>query len=125
MAHAPHEKPHILKVQAYLSLPIDKLPFWYRKVGIALKVARISEDRQKVSFALSHLVARARDWYLTNEISTPGYFRDWDELKTLRKAVFLPPNAAFRERAKFIQCVQGKRTLKDYIKELRALVIGM
>lgn len=41
------------------------------------------------------------------------------------RTVFLSPDVADRERAKFLQCVQGKRSFEDYIQELRTLVIGM
>ena len=37
----------------------------------------------------------------------------------------MPPNAAFRERSRFLACKQGKKDSHDYVQELRVLVARM
>ena len=113
--------PMKIKVSPFSGVEGENLTFWFREVELALSAALIRNERSKVTFAISNMQGRAKSWALTWETNHPGYFRTWDALKQGMEVTFQPPNAAFRQRTKFLSCVQGKRELYEYVQELRQL----
>jgi hypothetical protein len=118
-------KPLKVAVKAFQGLQGENLAFWVREVDIALAAALVTDESQKVAFALSHLVGAAREWALTWETNHPGVFVSWEVLQQRMSAMFLPPNAAFRHRAAFLASSQGKRPLYTFVQELRRLRAAM
>jgi hypothetical protein len=103
----------------------ENLFFWFRENELAMAAARIVDERQRITFAISNMKGRAKTWALTLETTHPGCFVDWTTMTSAMKDVFLPPNVAHRQRAAFLACAQGDRELYVYVQELRQLVASM
>lgn len=114
-------KPIQVKVSDYFGKEGENLLMWTRKVELAFQAGRISDDRDQVIFAMSHLGGRAESWALTFEMNEPEHFRDWESLKRAMRSMFLPPNSEFLQRSQFLGCKQNKRDLYAYVQELRQL----
>jgi hypothetical protein len=99
--------------------------FWFRENKLAMAAARIVDERQRITFAISSMKGHAKSWALTLETTHPGCFVDWATMTSAMKDVFLPPNVAQRQRAAFLACAQGDRELYVYVQELRQLVASM
>ena len=114
-------KPLKVAVKPFYGKQGENLHFWFRQVDMALKAAFVTEEQQKVAFAFSNMQGAAHDWAFTWEINQPGYFGTWKFLQEAMSKMFLPPNAAFRHRAEFLHCQQGKRSIYEFVQELRKL----
>jgi hypothetical protein len=124
---APPEgpKPVRVTVSQYAGEEGENLIFWQRENELAMAAARIRDERQKITFAISNMKGRAKTWALTCETSQPGFFQSWASLVAAMKAVFQPPNVAHRQRAAFLASSQGDRELYAYVQELRQLRASM
>lgn len=118
-------RPVMLSVPSFSGKEEENLLFWFKEVELAFEAALIVRDRVQVAFAMSKLAGRAKNWVLAKESTTPGAFPNWEQLKADLVKTFLPPNAAFRQRSKFLACKQGKKELHEYVQELRVLVAKM
>lgn len=114
-------KPLKVPVTPFMGKQGENLAFWTREVDIALQAGLIRSEQQKVAFAISCLKGPAREWALTWETNHPGHFHSWRALQEAMAVMFLPPNAAFKHRATFLACRQGKRSLYEFVQELRKL----
>ena len=114
-------KPLKIAVKPFCGKQGENLHFWFRQVDMALEAALVQTEQQKVAFAFSHLQGAAHEWAFTWEINDPGYFSSWKFLQEAMAKMFLPPNAAFKHRATFLNCRQGKRSIYEFVQELRKL----
>jgi hypothetical protein len=114
-----------VKISPFAGSESENLIFWQREVELALVAGCIHDARQQVTFAISHMTGRAKEWALTCETTQPGFFGDWRSLTESMKAMFLPPNVAYRQRVAFLACKQGDRDLYAYVQELRQLRASM
>lgn len=122
----PSVKPLHLKVDPFMGDEDgERLLLWVREVEMAMMAALLTDDRLKVAFAVSQLGGRARSWALTRAASVADAFPTWEQLKYELELTFQPPNSAYRVRSRFLACRQGKRTLADYVQELRTLSARM
>ena len=124
---APPEgpKPVRVTVSQYAGEEDENLIFWQRENELAMAAARIRDERQKITFAISNMKGRAKTWALTCETSQPGFFQSWATLVAAVKAVFQPPNVAHRQRAAFLASSQGDREIYAYVQELPQLRASM
>ncbi|POM61743.1 LOW QUALITY PROTEIN: Pol protein, partial [Phytophthora palmivora] len=114
-----------LKVNPYEGKEGENLHFWVREVELAMDAARISAERLRVGFAVSHLRGRVKIWAYTHEATMPGCFTTWAQLCQQLRAAFLPANYEYRQRSHFLACKQGKRELHEYIQEMRVLTASL
>ena len=93
----PHATPKPLKVSVkpLQGLQGENPAFWFREVETALAAALVTEEPQKVAFALSHLQGAAREWALTWETNYPGVFDTWESLKRRMESMFLTSECGF------------------------------
>ncbi|POM78589.1 Gag protein [Phytophthora palmivora] len=114
-----------LKVNPYEGEEGENLHFWVREVELAMDAARISAERLRVVFAVSHLRGRVKIWAYTHEATMPGCFTTWAQLCQQLRAAFLPANYEYRQRSRFLTCKQGKREMHVYIQEMRVLAASL
>ncbi|POM60850.1 Gag protein [Phytophthora palmivora] len=120
-----HPKPLRLKVNPYEGKEGENLHFWVREVDLAMDAALISTERLRVVFALSNLGGRAKTWAYTRKATTPGCFTIWAQLCQQLRVAFLPANYEYRQRSRFLVCIQGKHELHEYIQEMRVLAASL
>jgi hypothetical protein len=115
----------MLKVPFFEGKEGENLLFWFKEVELAFEAGLIKDERVRVTFAMSKLSGRAKNWVLAKETTYPGVFATWTQLQKDLSTTFQPPNVAFRQRSKFLACQQGKRDLHGYVQELRLRVASM
>ncbi|RHY49188.1 hypothetical protein DYB30_008503 [Aphanomyces astaci] len=118
-------KPIKLEVTKFGGAESDKLLRWILQVETAANAQRILDDDTRVAFAMSHLKGRAEDWAFSKRLMDPLCFPSLDDFMHEMKSTFLPPNSDFRYRTKFLECKQEKRSLQEYIHDLRFLAANV
>ncbi|KAF0709893.1 hypothetical protein AaE_012738 [Aphanomyces astaci] len=98
----------------------DKLLRWLLQVSTAADAQRIPDDATRVTFAMSHLKGRAEDWAFSKRLTGRHCFPSFAVFETKVKAMFLPPNSVIA-RSIYLVCKQGKRSLQEFIQDLRFL----
>ncbi|RHY05862.1 hypothetical protein DYB25_010486 [Aphanomyces astaci] len=102
-----------------------KLPRWLLQFSTAADAQRIPDDTTRVAFAISHLKGRAEDWAFSKLLTDRHCFPSFAVFETELKAMFLPPNSDFRYRSQYLACKQGKRSLQEFIHDLRFLAANI
>ncbi|KAF0702352.1 hypothetical protein AaE_015994 [Aphanomyces astaci] len=97
----------------------DKLLRWLLQVSTAADAQHIPDDATRVAFAMSHLKGRADDWAFSERLTDRHCFPSIAVFETELKAMLLPPNSDFRYRSQYLACKQGKRSLQEFIHDLR------
>lgn len=123
MTNVPNNrrKPVRLEVPKYNGASEDNLAHWLLSVRKAAAAQLIEDQDLLVAFALSHLAGRARDWSYSKLMTDENVFPTWDSFVEQLQAAFQPANAQMRFKAKLLSCRQGKRSLHEYVQELRYL----
>jgi hypothetical protein len=111
-----------LKTSGYGGNENENLPRWFVEIDVSIAARKIVDSRLQVSFMLSLLTGRAKEWALTRYMHDSNAFPNLDELKRQLINTFQPPKSEFRTRQRFLSVKQGKKTLHEYIQEVRALV---
>jgi hypothetical protein len=120
--HASSVKPLKIDVSKYSGSEKDSLPRWFLELDMAIAARQITDNSQQVAYALSNIVGRARAWALGKAMHNPAVFPTLAALQAQLSAAFQPPKSEFRSRQQFLAVKQGKRSLYDYIQEVRSLV---
>ena len=94
---------------------------WFVEIDEAIRARRIDESDMQVSFALSNLTGRARDWALGLKLHDPYVFGSLDVFKSMLRETFEPPRAESRSRSALLRLKQGKRDVHSFAQELRYL----
>ncbi|RHY73069.1 hypothetical protein DYB30_011979 [Aphanomyces astaci] len=102
-----------------------KLLRWLLQFSTAADAQRIPDDTTRVAFAISHLKGRAEDWAFSKLLEDRHCFPSFAVFETELKAMFLPPNSDFRYRSQYLACKQGKRSLQEFIHDLRFLAANI
>ncbi len=119
-----HLKPLKVTLSTFDGSSGEKLLLWCDEMEMGFEARLLDDERHKVITALAQLRGSARDWSRIALRAKPDAFPDWKSLKADLCKTFLPPDLEHRNRSKFLNCKQGKRTLLAYIQELRALAAG-
>ncbi len=99
----------------------ENLSNWLIAVEKAQEAALIVDERLRVSFAISHMRGKAHAWaYALLEMNRDA-FPSWSALVQGLRDTFQYPNSDFHLHTRFLECKQGKRSLYEYIQELRHL----
>lgn len=118
---ASRRKPVKLDVSKYRGSSEENLAHWLLSVTTAGTALLISDEDLQVAFAISHLAGRAKDWSYAKLMENEHAFPTWDSFKSQLRAAFQPANAEMQFKARLLTCRQGKRSLHDYVQELRYL----
>ena len=121
----PRARPLTVNVKTFEGKEGENLPFWIKQMEMSIDSALFLTERQKVAMAISKLGGRAMEWALSCSTSINDAFPSWDSLKQQMTSMFAPPDQAFRMRARLLATRQGKRTLGDFVQELRTLIASM
>ena len=108
-----------LDVAKYGGTESEPLLRWLLQVTTAADAQQIVDEATRVAFALSFLKGRAEEWAYSLLLADPLCFESFYDFQQQLKAVFLPPNSDFRHRSKFLVARQGKRSIREFVNELR------
>ncbi|RHY66165.1 hypothetical protein DYB38_011950 [Aphanomyces astaci] len=120
-ASKPKQRAVKLEVPKYGGLASHQLLRWIKQVSRAADALNIDDDEIRVSFAMSHLTGRADDWAWGLTCEDGFAFANFDDFIEQLKAAFLPANSDFRYRAEYLSARQGKRSIREYVHDLRFL----
>ena len=119
--NASRRKPVKLDVTKYRGQSEENLAHWLLSVTTAGTALLIQDEDLQVAFAISHLAGRAKDWSYAKLMENELAFPTWESFKSQLRAAFQPANAQMQFKARLLTCRQGKRSLHDYVQELRYL----
>lgn len=81
----------------------------------------IEDDTRMVSFAMSHLRGKASEWAYSLLMADGNAFPTWAIFKEKIRSVYQPPNNEVLLQARFFGTRQAKRSLQEYVQEMRSL----
>ncbi len=99
----------------------NKLVHWLLAVERSGLAQLINDDEQMVSYALSNLRGRASEWAYSTLLADANAFSSWPVFQTKIRAMYQPPNNEVLLQGRFFNARQGKRTLHQYVQEMRTL----
>ena len=73
------------------------------------------------SFAMSNLRGKASEWAYSALMANVDAFQSWSIVKTKIRAMYQPPNKKVLLMARFFQARQAKRSLQEFVQEMRSL----
>ena len=114
-------KPVKLDVPVYKGNEGENLSHWLIAVEKAQEAALIVDERLRVSFGISYLREKAHAWAYALMEMDRDVFPTWATFMQGLRDTFQYPNNDFHLHTRFLECKQGKRTLHEYIQELRHL----
>ena len=94
---------------------------WFVELDDAIQARRIEDDAMKVTFAMSNLAGRAKDWALGQKLHDSYVFESCEVFKTWLRQSFEPSHAEFRAQAELLDIKQGKRDVHAYAQHVRYL----
>ena len=121
-ARARRPEPLKVDISKYKALENESLLRWLVELDDAIAARRIEDDAMCVTFAISNLAGRAKNWALGLKLRDPRCFGSLDELKAKLRATFEPPKSEFRARTEFLDLRQEKRDIHSYAQHARYLV---
>jgi hypothetical protein len=126
-AHGAVTKQRAIKLDVvkYGGTEGEKLLHWVFQVRAAADAQLIEGDTLRINFAVSHLKDRAQQWAYSLLLPDPNHFGSFENFIVQLKTTFLPPNSDFRHRSKYLACKQGKRTIREFVHELRYLAASL
>lgn len=118
-------RPVKLEVAKYGGSEGEKLLHWIFQVKAAADALLIPTDTVRIQFAVSHLKDRAQHWAYSLLLANANYFETFEAFIAQLKAAFLPPNSDFRHHSKYLACKQGRRSIREFVHELRYLAASL
>ena len=122
-AREDRPKPIKLDVTHFEGKVDENIMRWFLECEVAMKAQRIHEESLKVAFGMSNLKRKgiAHEWAYTILLQDQGVFPTWERFKELLYQFHQGKHMAHNHRALFLACKQGKRSVYEYIQELRKL----
>ncbi len=117
----PRQKPIKLSTVPFSGRENENLRHWELAVSQAASAQLITDEPTLVTFALSRLTGKAREWAYSRMLQDSHVFPTWARFVELLREAFQPPDVGRRHKAKLLAIRQGKRTLHDFIQEMRYL----
>ena len=111
-----------LKVSTYSGKEKESLKRWFVEVEMGIVARRIYDESGKVSFALSCLQGSARQWGFGLLLGDPNVFPTFASFKDAITKEYEPPKSIHRSIVEFLDLSQGKRSLHNYVQEMRNVV---
>ena len=74
-----------------------------------------------VSYTMSHLRGKASEWAYSALMADRKAFPSWAIFKDKIRAMYQPPNNEVLLQARFFGARQAKRSLQEYVQEMRSL----
>lgn len=99
----------------------NKLVHWLLAVQRSGVAQLITDDDQMVAYAMSNLRGKAAEWAYSTLLTNVNAFDTWTEFNAKIRAMYQPPNKEVLLQGRFFSCRQGKRTLQQYVQEMRTL----
>uniref|UniRef100_A0AAV1VM37 Retrotransposon gag domain-containing protein n=1 Tax=Peronospora matthiolae TaxID=2874970 RepID=A0AAV1VM37_9STRA len=95
-------RPETLKIDIsrYKGTDEDFLLRWFMELDDAIRARHIEGDEMQVTFALSNLTGRAKNWALGLKIHDPNVFESLQILKSRLKETFEPQSTLCTLEAK-------------------------
>lgn len=120
-------KPIKLDVSHFEGLVNENIMRWFLECEVAMTAQRISEESLKVAFGMSNLKRKglAHEWAYTVLLKDQGIFPTWERFKELLYHFHQGKHMAHNHRAKFLACKQGKRSVYDFVQDLRKLAASV
>ena len=114
-----------LTVSNFAGKESENILRWFLEVEVAIKASLIKEEDLKVAFGMSNLRDSAKDWAYTKLLEDPAIFPSWQVFRTMLYAIFKGKHSVHGQRAAFLACKQHKRSVHDYIQDLRKLAASI
>jgi len=124
---AVRDRPFKVKVSSFIGDEDENLLAWLLEVETAILAAQVTDEVTKVTYGISLLEGRAKQWAISARLANTLAFPTWDAFKESIQAVFQPPKSEFRARTKFLALKQDRKDLHSFVQELRylsACVVG-
>ena len=119
--HQSRPKPIKLSTVPFSGRENENLRHWELAVHQAGVAQLISDEETMVTFALSRLSGKAREWAYSRMLQDGNVFPTWARFIELLREAFQPPDVGRRHKAKLLAVRHGKRSLHDFIQEIRYL----
>jgi hypothetical protein len=103
----------------------NRLTHWLMAVELASMAQLLYDDDQKVSFAISNLRGKASEWAYSTLLADGRAFHTWQIFQEKIRAMYQPPNNEVLLQGRFFSARQGKRSLQQYVQEMRSLCAAM
>ena len=81
----------------------------------------IEDDTRMVSYAMSNLRGKASEWAYSALMANAEAFPSWAIFKTKIRNMYQLPNNEVLLQARFFGARQAKRSLQEYVQEMRSL----
>ena len=120
-------KPIKLDVSHFEGKVDENITRWFLECEVAMNAQRITDESLKVAFGMSNLKRKglAHEWAYTMLLRDQEVFPTWERFKALLYQFHQGKHMAHNHRAKFLSCKQGKRSVYEYVQELRKLAASI
>jgi hypothetical protein len=119
-----YDSSSILKIKpsSYAGREKESLRRWFVEIETAMTARKLTSSDHKVAFALSNLSGNARAWGYNLLLADRNAFSDYEVFKQKLAQEFEPPRTLQRAVSEFLDLAQGKRSLHEYIQQMRYLL---
>jgi hypothetical protein len=120
-SRAPKKKAVRLDAPKFDGSDGNKLAHWLLAVEHSGRAQLIEDDMQMVAYAMSNLRGRASEWAYSTLLADGDAFYNWSVFKDKIRTMYQPPNNEVLLQGRFFSCRQSKRTLQQYVQEMRTI----
>jgi hypothetical protein len=122
-----YSQPRALKldVSKYSGAENENIIRWFTELEMSIYVRNLPSEEHKIAYAMSLLTGRAKNWAYGCRMQNSRCFPTYEQFKKELEMTFQPPKCEFRLRNQLLGCVQGNKSLHEYIQEVRTLTAGI
>lgn len=111
-----------LTVSKYSGGADEALLRWFVELETAMDARLLTNEHNKVAFAMSCLEGKARTWAYGLKMHDANCFPTYETFKKALRNAYEPPKCEFRARLSLLRLHQGKNNLQWYTQRARYLV---